>query len=185
MEVDSETVIAGGDTTKIFEAIEHPLDGVPTFVEIRKKAVLADAGDHGVARQSERERIASLKDVPERLIVASRHCTCCLTSLSPLPPDRAAMGTRRLMPHTERPRPGPASPSFDVEWFVSNPMGMRSPGLPRDCNQLETGESWNDRIGQGMLRTSCQGEGLAPLVDRTKSQQAPGGGIELLSKRRD
>lgn len=47
MEVDGETVIAGGDTTRVFEAIEHALDGVPAFVKIWGKAVLPDARDLG------------------------------------------------------------------------------------------------------------------------------------------
>lgn len=47
MEVDGETVIAGGDTTKVLEAIKHPLDGVPAFVEIWGEAVFPDARDLG------------------------------------------------------------------------------------------------------------------------------------------
>ena len=50
MEVDGETVIAGSDAAKIFEAIEHALEGIPAFVKIRGKAVLPDAGDiEGIA----------------------------------------------------------------------------------------------------------------------------------------
>ena len=40
------------------------------------------------------------------------------------------MATRRLMLHTERPRPAPASLSFGVEWFVSNPVGICRDRLP-------------------------------------------------------
>lgn len=47
MEVDGETVIAGSNPTKIFEAIEHSLDGIAAFVEVRREAVFPDARDFG------------------------------------------------------------------------------------------------------------------------------------------
>jgi hypothetical protein len=45
MEIDGETVIAGSNPTKIFKAIEHPLDGIPAFVKVRGEAVLPDSRD--------------------------------------------------------------------------------------------------------------------------------------------
>ena len=45
MEVDGEAIVAGGDTAKVLQSIEHPLDGVSAFVEVRRKAVLPDARD--------------------------------------------------------------------------------------------------------------------------------------------
>lgn len=47
MEVDGETVITGSNPTKVFQAVEHSLDGIPTFVKVRGEAVFPDAGDLG------------------------------------------------------------------------------------------------------------------------------------------
>lgn len=45
MEVDGETIVPGGDTAKVLEAIEHSLDGIPAFIEVRGEAVFPHARD--------------------------------------------------------------------------------------------------------------------------------------------
>ncbi len=47
MEVDGQPVVACGDAAEVFDAIEHPLDGVAIAVEHWREAVLPRPGDFG------------------------------------------------------------------------------------------------------------------------------------------